>query len=90
MGGVLRMSDIPDAGQRQENFFKPFISESTGKRIVSKSLHTIMPTGIWKGRRCFIVGGGTSLKGFDFSQLRGELVIAVNRAMEYVPDTARG
>ena len=82
------MSDIPDAGQRQENFFKPFISESTGKRIVSKSLHTIMPTGIWKGRRCFIVGGGTSLKGFDFSQLRGELVIAVNRAMEYVPFAA--
>ena len=33
----------------------------------------------WKGRRCFIIGGGPSLRGFDFSSLKGELVIGVNR-----------
>lgn len=48
-------------------------------------LHDILPSGSWKGKRCFIVGGGLSLKGFDFSRLDGELVIAVNRAFEFVP-----
>jgi len=39
--------------------------------------------GIWTGHRCFIVGGGLSLKTFDWSKLKGELVIAINRAHEY-------
>ena len=46
----------------------------------------IFQSGQWKGQRCFIVGGGESLKGFDFSFLHGEKVIAVNRAYEDVPD----
>ena len=33
---------------------------------------------MWKGRRCFVVGGGPSLQGFDFNVLKGELVIALN------------
>ena len=37
----------------------------------------------WAGDRCFIVGGGPSLIGFDFSQLDCERTIAVNRAFEY-------
>lgn len=40
--------------------------------------------GMWQGRRCFIVGGGPSLKGFDWTKLRGELTIAINRAFEYL------
>lgn len=40
----------------------------------------ILSDGSWKGQRCFIVGGGPSLKGFDFNRLRGERVIAVNKA----------
>lgn len=36
----------------------------------------------WEGRRCFIVGGGPSLKKFDWSKLDKELVIAVNRSFE--------
>lgn len=39
--------------------------------------------GAWKGRRCFIVGGGPSLKTFDWSLLDGELSIAINRAFEF-------
>jgi hypothetical protein len=38
----------------------------------------------WTGKRCFIVGGGPSLKGFDFSRLRGERVIGINRSFEFV------
>lgn len=41
--------------------------------------------GEWAGRACFIVGGGPSLKGFNFGRLRGERVIAINRAFESIP-----
>jgi glycosyltransferase involved in cell wall biosynthesis len=43
------------------------------------------PDGAWRGQRCFIVGGGPSLKGFDFNRLRGERVIAINKAFYDVP-----
>lgn len=36
----------------------------------------------WRGQRCFIVGGGPSLRKFDFECLRGERIIAINRAFE--------
>lgn len=45
----------------------------------------ILPDGAWAGRRCFIVGGGPSLKGFDFGRLGGERVVAVNKAFLDVP-----
>jgi hypothetical protein len=44
--------------------------------------------GIWTGAPCYIVGGGPSLKGFDFTKLRGHRVIAVNRAFEFVENPA--
>jgi hypothetical protein len=44
-----------------------------------------MRDGEWRGNRCFIIGGGPSLRGFDFERLRGEKIIAVNRAFMDVP-----
>jgi hypothetical protein len=42
--------------------------------------------GAWAGQACFIIGGGPSLKGFDFNRLRGRgRIIAINRAYEFVP-----
>ncbi|MFA5336554.1 MAG: hypothetical protein WC324_06515 [Candidatus Omnitrophota bacterium] len=42
--------------------------------------------GEWAGEPCFIIGGGASLKGFDFNRLRGKgRIIAINRAYESVP-----
>ena len=38
--------------------------------------------GDWKGRRCFIIGGGPSLKTFDWGKLNGELVIGTNLAFQ--------
>ena len=35
---------------------------------------------------CYIVAGGPSLKGFDWNKLRGQFVIAINRAYEVLPD----
>ena len=42
------------------------------------------PDKTWSGSRCFIIGGGPSLKGFDFSLLKNELTISINRAFEYI------
>ena len=36
--------------------------------------------GDWRGHRCFVIGGGPSLKGFDWSRLDGELAIGTNLA----------
>ena len=38
---------------------------------------------MWAGRRCFIIGGGPSLREFDWDLLKGELVIGTNRAYEF-------
>lgn len=50
-------------------------------------LFDAIPDGAWKGQRCFIIGGGESLEGFDFSRLKNELVIGVNRAYEKIDCT---
>lgn len=52
-----------------------------------RMLYDVMPDGSWKDQRCFIIGGGGSLKDFNFSKLRNELVIGVNRAYEVVDCT---
>ncbi|MCK4793140.1 MAG: hypothetical protein KAV87_55935, partial [Desulfobacteraceae bacterium] len=47
-----------------------------------RMLYDVLPDKEWAGQRCFIIGGGESLKNFDFSKLKNELVIGVNRAFE--------
>ena len=42
------------------------------------------PNETWTGKRCFIIGGGPSLKNFDFSVLERENTIAINRAYEHM------
>jgi hypothetical protein len=51
-----------------------------------RPFHEVMEDGAWAGQRCFILGGGPSLTGFDFSRLEGEgRVIAINRAFMDAP-----
>lgn len=52
-----------------------------------KTIADVLPDGAWRGQRAFIIGGGPSLKGFDFSKLDGELAIGVNRAYEKIDCT---
>lgn len=40
----------------------------------------------WKGSSCIIVGGGPSLKGFNFNSLKGRRTIGINRAFEFYSD----
>jgi hypothetical protein len=46
-----------------------------------------LTSGDWAGRRCFILGGGPSLIGFDYSQLNNDLTIGVNKSFIYHPVT---
>ena len=52
-----------------------------------RMLYDVMPDDAWRDQRCFIIGGGESLKDFDFSKLKNELVIGVNRAYERIDCT---
>ena len=52
-----------------------------------RMLYDILPDNSWKDQRCFIIGGGESLKDFDFSKLKNELIIGVNRAYEVIDCT---
>jgi hypothetical protein len=51
----------------------------------SRQLRDYFKAGDWKGQRCWIIGGGPSLRGFNWKRLRGELVIGTNRALEAAP-----
>lgn len=44
------------------------------------------PKEMWKGKDCFIIGGGKSLDGFDFSVLTDELAIGCNDAFLHGED----
>jgi hypothetical protein len=40
---------------------------------------------IWDNEIVYIIGGGPSLKNFDWNQLKGKKIIAINRAYEVLP-----
>jgi hypothetical protein len=51
-----------------------------------RPFYEVMPDGAWAGERCFIIGGGPSLIGFDFNRLRERgRIIAINKAYLDVP-----
>jgi len=76
MGDFITTSDLP--ARKKAKAYIPGVIKN------NRRLYEVLPDNSWKGRRCFIIGGGPSLRGFDFSQLKGELVIAVNRAFEKI------
>lgn len=41
--------------------------------------------GAWSGHPCYIIGGGESLKGFDFRRLEGKLTIGINAGWKANP-----
>ena len=65
---------IPD--EDTQKLFDQFSGITSNKKSVD---------GILNGKRCFIVGGGSSLKGFDFSKLDNDFTIAVNHSVIYYP-----
>ena len=47
----------------------------------------VLRDGMWRGQRCFLIGGGPSLRGFNWDSLDGELTIGVNRVIEKMTPT---
>jgi len=47
-----------------------------------KKITDTFPEHAWEGQRCFIIGGGESIKDFDFKRLKNEHVIGINRSFE--------
>lgn len=84
---IVRMQDIQDAAEKQRIITANFTNPDKTIRN-NKKIQDIFPKDIWKNQRCFIVGGGSSLKSFDFNKLSGELVITTNRGLEVFPNSA--
>ena len=45
----------------------------------------LLKTNQFKGRRCFIIGGGPSVQGLDFSLIENDVTIGINKAFMYYP-----
>ncbi len=73
-GGGMKIDDTKVNGK--EKF--PFGSEQLSNRF----LYEVLPDKSWKGKPCFIVGGGPSLEDFNWSLLKGRRVIGINRVYE--------
>ena len=91
VGKILTISDLPKRSRR----IAPLVAKASRTRVapipytslVDRSnaprvFTNFVPNGVWSGKRCFIIGGGPSLKRCDLSGLAGELVIGINRAYE--------
>jgi len=57
------------------------------RQYTNRQLHEVLPDGAWRGKPCFIIGGGPSLQNFDWSLLRGKRTIGINRAFERLDPT---
>ena len=87
---IIRAGNARHDEARDRSAWRDIISQGEGRApyetparpdsYAGKKFWEIFPDGAWSGHRCFIVGGGPSLKDFNFSILRGENVIAVNMA----------
>lgn len=66
---AIRKTHVPKKSKR---------TRSTGFDWTKIKFTSIEP--IWEGETVFIIGGGSSLTGFDFSLLKNKRTIAVNKA----------
>jgi hypothetical protein len=74
--------------KRRNLYFSPVVTKDESKVLEAitrryERLTSLEP--VFLGETIYIVGGGPSLKGFDFERLRGKNVIAVNKAIFFVP-----
>lgn len=53
----------------------------------SKKITDVLSADCWRGKRCFILGGGESLLNFDLHRLDNELTIGINRSFERYDST---
>jgi len=54
---------------------------------LAKPISEILSSTSWKDRRCFLIGGGPSLRNFNFNCIRNELTIGINKSFTKFPTT---
>ncbi len=87
---ILTISDLPLRNKRVAEIVKkakqtrvaPVTHIPLPRTDMPKIFGHFVPDGVWSGKRCFIIGGGSSLKRCNLKGLAGELVIGINRAYE--------
>jgi len=57
------------------------------KKCRASRIDTIFSHDTWKDKTCFLLGGGPSLTGFDFAQIKNNPSIGVNKAFTKFPTT---
>lgn len=50
------------------------------KKRMSNDITNVLSNGQWKGKRCFIIGGGPSLVNINAEKLENELTIGINKS----------
>jgi hypothetical protein len=71
------------------------IKHSRGTRIAitpvvkcrALNVSSILSSNSWEGKRCLLIGGGTSLDKFNFELIKNELTIGVNKSFIKFPTT---
>lgn len=75
---VQRVSTVSD--EYRDNIIMGKSNHSYG---MNQKITALFHKNSWIGRRCFIIGGGESLRGFNFNKLAGELTIGINKAFRH-------
>jgi len=84
MGYVIEVEGKHMVSEEYKNFV--IMNKSNHSYAINNKISDVFNSNSWAGRRCFIIGGGESLKGFDFSRLDGELTIGINKAFQFYQD----
>jgi len=56
-------------------------------KFQNRWLYEALPDKAWERKPCFIIGGGPSLKNFDWSKLKGKRTIGINLAFMAIEPT---
>jgi hypothetical protein len=90
---VTRESRI-SRGKVRDNIVKKVVSPAQINPKTGKPRHTPYHTPktfkkvkpIWKGETVYLIGGGPSLKGFEWNRLKDKKTIAINKAVKFWPN----
>jgi len=85
MGYIITPEQKYSGNEDYRNYI--IMNKSNHSYGINKKITDALNTNSWAGRRCFILAGGESLKGFDFTPLKNELTIGINKAFQFYPDT---
>jgi hypothetical protein len=62
------------------------MNKSNHSYAINRKITEVFNSNSWKGRRCFIIGGGPSLKDFNFDLIKNELSIGINKSFQFFPN----